>query len=489
MPPSPWRLVMLAALQSLVDDAIATYTQLVEDDREADRFANLLDMEEAVAELTTQLGRRLLQAYVDVRLQQAKATPRLCSCAKPMEWNAASGWPHGTRFGDLQVKDVYAYCRPCKKSARPLHGWLGTCAERWSLDVEEKVVDLASDESCQRAVDKLERHHPGVKVGRSTALQMLHRHGERAREFVASKLAGALASAAQEGRHAGVAELEVEYDGGMIPVATLETIETPEGQEPERTPVRKLPKRRKNCHWEEAKLGLVQVPGEVQGRLYTVRPTAELDEAFQDLLALACIKGWSEQTEVRGIADGARHIRTRMEETFHACSFRFILDRPHAKEHLGKAAEEIEKLGGKPKEKWVESACDRLESGAALDVVNELRLAMAQTTSNDAHKTLRLEADYFERNKDAVAYQAYRDRGWKTASSEVESGHRSVVQIRIKLPGTWWHPDRVKNILALRMVKANGWWRQYWTYQRKRWREHALELRSAHPRTRLAAAA
>ena len=279
-------------------------------------------------------------------------------------------------------------------------------------------------------------------------------------------------------------ELEVEYDGGMIPVATLEPIPVPEGQEPELTPVRGLPNRRKDCRWEEAKLGLVQVPGEVEGRLYTVRPTAELEEAFDDLLGLACLKGWSEQTSVRGIADGARHIRRRLADAFHACSFRFILDRPHAKEHLHDAGEALEALGGPPKDSWATEALDRLETGAALAVVAELRQAAERSGS----ETLRLEADYFERNHDAVAYEEYRERGWSTASSEVESGHRSVVQVRLKLPGTWWHPDNVQNILALRMVKANGWWAEYWAHQRNRWREHARALRSVEPRTRLAVA-
>jgi hypothetical protein len=480
---------MQPAVQALVEDAVATFARLLDADERAVVFPNLLETEQTVAELTAQLGHRMLQAYVDGRLAQAKAAHRTCSCGEPMEWFCGSEWPHGTRFGDLKVKDVYAYCRPCHRSARPLHGWLGTGPERWSLDIEEKVVDLASDESCQRAVDKLKRHHSGVDVGRSTALRMLHRHGEQARQFVADKLADALVSATQEGRHAGVAELEVEYDGGMIPVATLEPIPTPEGQEPELTPVRKLPKRHKNCRWEEAKLGLVQVPGEVEGRLYSVRPTGELDEAFEDLLALACMKGWSEQTEVRGLADGARHIRPRMEEAFHASRFRFILDRPHAKEHLAAAGEVLEGLGGAPKGDWAAAALERLESERALDVVDELRGAMSLTTSKAPKETLRLEADYFERNQDAVAYKTYREKGWSTASSEVESGHRSVVQVRIKLPGTWWHPDTVKNILALRMVKANGWWDEYWGHRRQRWRARALEFRSVQPRTKLGMAA
>ena len=69
----------------------------------------------------------------------------------------------------------------------------------------------------------------------------------------------------QEGRRDdGAPELEVEFDGGMIPVATLEPIESDDGEgEPELTPVRKLPGRRTSCRWEEVKAGLAQ---ELSGR-------------------------------------------------------------------------------------------------------------------------------------------------------------------------------------------------------------------------------
>jgi hypothetical protein len=219
--------------------------------------------------------------------------------------------------------------------------------------------------------------------------------------------------------------------------------------------------------------------------LYTVRPTGQLEEAFMDLLGLACMKGWNEQTHVRGIADGARHIRPQLAEAFNGSPFKFILDRPHAKQHLAAAAEELEKLGGQAKAAWADAAIERLENGDASSVIAELRLAALRT----ANEPLRLEAEYFARNQDAVAYADYRARGWSTASSEVESGHRSVVQVRLKLPGTWWHPDNVKNILSLRMLKANNWWAEYWQYRRKRWMENADELRNIEPRTRLASAA
>ena len=134
---------------------------------------------------------------------------------------------------------------------------------------------------------------------------------------------------------------------------------------------------------------------------------------------------------------------------------------------------------------WIQSALAKLEHGEARPVVVELRSA-AQQHHNE---TLRHEADYFERNQDAVAYQECRERGWSTASSEIESGHRSVVQVRLKLPGTWWHPDNVNNILALRMIKVNGWWEEYWAWRRQVWRDNANILQTQNPRTRLAAAA
>ena len=269
-----------------------------------------------------------------------------CSAwGRPLQRHRRSDWERHTPWGPIEIKDddyyLCCHCTGTGTSAHPLHWYLGTDRETWSLLRQEAAVDLATDESCQGAVDKLARHHPGVAMHRSTALRLLHHHGEQARAFVADKLKAALSDAAQEGQRRQTAvELEVEYDGGMIPVATLEPMPVEPGQEAETTPVRGAPKKRKTCRWEEVKVGLAQKPGEAS-RIYSVRPTGELDEAFRDLLAIACLQGWGEHTEVRGIADGAHYLRTRMEDTFRACPFRCILDRPHTKEHLSDVSKRL----------------------------------------------------------------------------------------------------------------------------------------------------
>ena len=65
-----------------------------------------------------------------------------------------------------------------------------------------------------------------------------------------------------------------------------------------------------------------------------------------------------------------------------------------------------------------------------MSVVAELRRGHEQR----ADDRLRLNADYFERNRDSVAYAPCRTQGWSQQSSGVESGHRHVVQQRMKIP-------------------------------------------------------
>ena len=47
-------------------------------------------------------------------------------------------------------------------------------------------------------------------------------------------------------------------------------------------------------------------------------------------------------------------------------------------------------------------------------------------------------------------------------SGEIESAHRYVIQQRLKIPGAWWKEENANNMLALRTVRANEDWEDYW---------------------------
>jgi hypothetical protein len=41
-------------------------------------------------------------------------------------------------------------------------------------------------------------------------------------------------------------------------------------------------------------------------------------------------------------------------------------------------------------------------------------------------------------------------------SGEVESGHRSVLQKRLKKPGAWWHKPNAESMGQIKTLQANG---------------------------------
>jgi len=57
--------------------------------------------------------------------------------------------------------------------------------------------------------------------------------------------------------------------------------------------------------------------------------------------------------------------------------------------------------------------------------------------------------------------------GLPIGSGEIESGHRYVFQNRLKIAGSWWKTENLKKMIALRVVRANGGWEDYWSEVRQ----------------------
>jgi len=59
------------------------------------------------------------------------------------------------------------------------------------------------------------------------------------------------------------------------------------------------------------------------------------------------------------------------------------------------------------------------------------------------------------------------ERGLPIGSGEIESGHKSVLQRRLKLSGAWWKLENAEKMMALRITRANGEWQSYWSRLRQ----------------------
>jgi hypothetical protein len=102
---------------------------------------------------------------------------------------------------------------------------------------------------------------------------------------------------------------------------------------------------------------------------------------------------------------------------------------------------------------------DLIEKGQVKKVIKKLKIYQGK-----GKKRIENLADYLERFQEAVYYDKFRHLGLPIGSGEVESAHRYIPQKRLKIPGATWHPDTINPMLALRVVRANGWWSDFWSY-------------------------
>lgn len=59
-------------------------------------------------------------------------------------------------------------------------------------------------------------------------------------------------------------------------------------------------------------------------------------------------------------------------------------------------------------------------------------------------------------------YAGARADGLCCGSGEIESGHRHVIQQRLKLAGSWWKEANAEALLGLRVARSNQLWERYW---------------------------
>jgi hypothetical protein len=67
------------------------------------------------------------------------------------------------------------------------------------------------------------------------------------------------------------------------------------------------------------------------------------------------------------------------------------------------------------------------------------------------------------RTHQALNYKTAIEQNLPIGSGEVESAHRYVIQKRLKIAGAWWEKENARDMLALRILRANNKWDDYWS--------------------------
>jgi hypothetical protein len=362
-----------------------------------------------------------------------------------------------TLFGEVEIESPYLRSAQRGESARPMKDILGVEGEQYSEAVQRALVDFGSEKSFARAALSFHEHY-GWEVGRTTLRNRTLEAAQEAETYLDLRLQEATRPYGQ-GVTAlpGVDTMVMELDGceirtGVYMTAAEAGVSDREAHERVRVET-----------WRDVRTGLAR-PLAAPERLVVCRLDS-YDELCEQLFGVACAQGLTPLSQVVVPGDGAKGLREAVLVTFPKAQY--ILDQPHLKSHLYDTASALD-LEGPARHAWVSDHLDRFWDGQ----VDQVLASWQQRQADDPNERLRQLIDHVTRFEDSVDYGAYHERGWPLGSGEVESAHRYVPQERLKIAGACWNPDHVNPMLALRVVRANDWWDDFW-----RWR---LAQRQAH---------
>ena len=177
----------------------------------------------------------------------------------------------------------------------------------------------------------------------------------------------------------------------------------------------------------------------------------------QHLIATALKYGLEEADAMVIISDGAEWIRIMKRDYFPFAQQ--ILDLFHLKENVHKFADQEFGASNKEGTIWANKVCKQLEEGKWRDVLKIPEIFQySEEGSKELPKGRFNLHNYISNFSDCIDYPTYLELGYLIGSGAVESGHRTVLQKRLKQPGMRWLPSKASGVLLLRSKKLSGLW-------------------------------
>lgn len=174
-------------------------------------------------------------------------------------------------------------------------------------------------------------------------------------------------------------------------------------------------------------------------------------------------RGWSQAEKKVVIGDGAEWIWNIAGQHFPGAIQ--IVDLFHARQHLWDIARALHPLDQEAQHRWVLRHQPKLDSGQIEKLTSYLESRIAEATPAQ-QEILRVEAAYFDKNKDRMRYPAFRAQSLFVGSGVIEAGCKTVIGARLKQSGMFWSVEGANAILALRCCQLNNRFEDYWDQRR-----------------------
>jgi hypothetical protein len=375
--------------------------------------------EAQVAEWSRKLGRQVLAAGLQARVEQMEAKEeRGCSCGARQQVHSSRPRTVKTLLGDVRVMRQYVCCPSCDRRRFPADQWLG-----WSGGFSHRVQEALAWECSllpyRQALESLGKL-AGIEASLDAAETLMGRWGRE--ELSPAPYAERVEK-----------DLVIEIDGTK---AHLED------------------------GWREIKVGACfswdRANPRAEPEAVTYTADWESAEQFRETLwQEALVRGVTTARSVAVIGDGAPWIWELVSYLFPYATQ--ILDWYHLTEHLWTAAKVVHGEGteetGALEKRWESEVWEGRSEG-----VEEHLRELVAAGQDDTDNTLRKCADYLQTHQHRLRYHLFRAAGWPVGSGVVEGGCKHVIGLRFKRQSTRWTKAGARGVLHLALDRLNGRW-------------------------------
>jgi Uncharacterised protein family (UPF0236). len=301
------------------------------------------------------------------------------------------------------------------------------------------LSDFGAEHSFRQCSQRLQEHY-GFELNATAARDATLQHAARA----ATQLEAHYHESFRVLPKTGPDHIVAEADGTMI-------CTVPEGRQ--RT--QKRPR-----EWKEMRLSAARAHGSV-ATTYAAG-FLSVEETGRRWGHCARDAGWSLSAQIHVVADGAEWIHRQCQEAF-GDQAELLIDFFHVSEYLAAAAPSCRPQAPRA---WLHTQQQRLRRGAADKVLEALAAFQEPAAVSDEEAPVRQAHGYLFRRRLHLDYPKALARQLPIGSGLIESGHKHVLQARLKKPGSAWLPQNAHAIAQLRVIRSNQQWDRFWLDQK-----------------------
>jgi len=218
----------------------------------------------------------------------------------------------------------------------------------------------------------------------------------------------------------------------------------------------KSSKAKRPREWKEIRLVSVQAVG-AEHPLYAAS-FQSIERTANQWGHIALKAGRGKNSAVHIVGDGASWICQQSGEVY-GDQGRFLLDYYHASEYLGAASHACHQTTPK---RWLRTQQRRLKRGQAKKVLNELKDHLESESVSEEEAPVRKAYRYLSNRRTQLHYDEAIKKELPIGSGTIESGHKHVIQSRLKKAGAAWLLEHAESMARMRTAIVNESWEDYW---------------------------